>query len=57
MDHTKTYHKRKYRNARIQMDLSKNNRFSAEEANNYIPRIEKREKVPVCGILEFLNSM
>ena len=30
------------------MDLSKNNRFSAEEAKNYIPRTEKRK---------FLNSM
>ena len=32
------------RNARIQMDLSKNNRFSHQEATNYIPRIEKRKK-------------
>ena len=32
------------RNARIQMDLSKNNRFSAEEAKHYTPRTEKREK-------------
>ena len=41
------------RNARIQMDLSKNNRFSAEEARNYIPRTDKRKKVPVCEMLEF----
>ena len=26
------------------MDTSKNNRLSAEEAKNYIPRIEKRKK-------------
>ena len=26
------------------MDLSKNNRFSHQEATNYIPRIEKRKK-------------
>ena len=32
------------RNARIQMVLSKNNRFSAEEAKNYTPRTEKRKK-------------
>ena len=29
---------------RIQMDLSKNNCFSAEEAINYIPRTEKRKR-------------
>ena len=41
-------------NARIQMDLSKNkhNRFSAEEAINYIPRTKKRKKVPVCEMRE-----
>ena len=39
------------------MDLSKNNRFSAKESKNYIPRKEKRKKGPVCEILEFLNSM
>ena len=39
------------------MDLSKNNRFSENEAKNYIPRKEKGKKVPVCEILEFLNSM
>ena len=45
-------------NARIQMDLSKNkhNRFSAEEAINYIPRTEKRKKVPVCEMLESFGS-
>ena len=32
------------------MDLSKNNRFSEEEAINYIPRTEK--KVPTSEILE-----
>ena len=41
----------------MQMDLSKNNRFWAEEAKNYIPRTEKREKVLVCEIFELLNSM
>ena len=41
------------RNARIQMDLSKNNCFSAEEAKNYIPHTEKRKKVPVYEMLEF----
>ena len=45
------------RNARIQMDLSKNNRFSAEEARNYIPRTDKRKKVPVCEMLEFSGSL
>ena len=30
------------------MNLSKNNRFSAEEAINYISGTEKRKKVPVC---------
>ena len=49
------------RNSRIQMDLSKNICFSAEEAKNYIPRTEKRKKVPVYEILEFswplLSSM
>ena len=38
------------------MDLLKNNRFSAKEAKNYISRKEKK-KVPVCEILEFLNSV
>ena len=32
------------RNARIRMDLSKNNRFSAEEAKNYTPRTKKRKR-------------
>ena len=45
------------RNARIKMDLSKNNSFSAEEAINYISRTEKRKKVPVCEILEFSGSL
>ena len=45
------------RNARIQIDLPKNNRFSAEEAINYISRTEKRKKVPVCEMLEFSGSL
>ena len=40
------------RDARIQMDLSKNNCFRAEEAKNYIPRTEKRKKVPVYEMLD-----
>ena len=45
------------RNARIQMDLSKNkhNRFSAEEAMNYIPLTEKRKKV--CEMVESSRSL
>ena len=31
-------------NARIQIDISKNNHFSAEEAINYIPCTEKRKR-------------
>ena len=31
------------RNATMQMFLSKNNRFSAEEAKSYTPRTEKKE--------------
>ena len=40
------------------MDLSKNkhNHFSAEEAINYIPRTEKRKKVPVGEMLESFGS-
>ena len=41
------------------MELSKNNRFSTEEAINYIPRTEKRKKVAECKLLEssgFLSS-
>ena len=34
------------------MDLSKNNRFPAEEAINYTVRTKKRKKVPVCEMLE-----
>ena len=45
------------RNARIQMDLSKNILFSAEEAKIYIPRTEKRKKVPVCEMLELSGSL
>ena len=33
------------------MNLSKNNCFSAEDAKNYIPRNEKRKKVPACEML------
>ena len=32
-------------NAKIQMDLSKKNRFSTEEAISHLPRTEKRKKV------------
>ena len=32
-----------YKNARIQMDISKNKPFSAEEAINYILRTKKRK--------------
>ena len=45
------------RNAGIQMDLSKKSCFSAEEAKNYIPRTEKRKKVPVYEMLEFSWSL
>ena len=45
------------RNARIQMHLSKNNCFSAEKAKNYIPRTEKRKKVPVYEMFEFSWSL
>ena len=46
-----------FRNVRIQMVLLKKNRFSAEEAKNYIPRIEKRKKLPVCEMLEISGFM
>ena len=39
------------------MDLSKKNRFSAEEEKYYIPHTEKRKKVPVGEIIEFLNFL
>ena len=45
------------RNARIQMNLSKNNRVSTEEAINYIPRTEKRKKVPVYKMIESSGSL
>ena len=45
------------RNATIQMDLSSNNCFSAEEAKNCIPCTEKRKKVPVYEMLEFSWSL
>ena len=38
-------------------NISKNNRFSAEEAINYIHRTEKRRKLPVCEILGSLGSL
>ena len=34
------------------MDISKNNRFSAEEVINDIPRTEKRKTVPASETLE-----
>ena len=37
--------------ARVQMDLPKNNHFSAGEAINDIPWNEKRKKVLVCELL------
>ena len=47
------------RNARIQMDLSKSKHkhFSAEEAIIYIPRTEKKKKVPICEMLESSGSL
>ena len=39
------------------MNLSKNNRFSAEEAINYISGTEKKKKVPVCEMIEFSGSL
>ena len=45
------------RNARIQVVLSKNNRFSAEEAKNYLLAPRKGKKVPVCETLEFSGSL
>ena len=41
------------RNASIEMDPSKNNRFSAEEAMNYIPHTKKKKKVPISEMLEY----
>ena len=35
------------------MDISMSNRFSADEAINYIPTTEKRKKVPVREMLEY----
>ena len=40
-----------------EMNFTKNNRFSAEEAKNYIPCTEKRKKVPKCKMLEFSGSL
>ena len=45
------------RNAGIQMDLSKNNRFSTQEAINHITHTEKRKKVPVCEMSESSESL
>ena len=41
------------------MDLSKNkhNRFSEEEAINYISRTKKRKKAPVCEMFESSGSL
>ena len=44
------------RNARIHMYISKPNRFSVEEAINYIPRTKKRKKVRVCETFETFGS-
>ena len=41
----------------MQMDLSNNNHFSVEEAIDYIPRTERRKKVPVCEMLYFFMSL
>ena len=41
---------------RVQMDLSKNNCSSAEEAKKYIPRTQKRKKVPIYEMSEFSSS-
>ena len=46
-----------YKNTRIQMDISKNKPFSAEEAINYILRTKKRKKVPVCEMFESSGSL
>ena len=40
-----------------EMNFTKTNRFSAEEAKNYIPCTEKRKKVPKCKMLEFSGSL
>ena len=45
------------RNARIQMNLSKNNRLSAEEAKILFLAPRKEKKVPVCEMLEFSGSL
>ena len=45
------------RNAGIQMNLAKNNRYSIQEAVNYIPRTEKRKKVSVCEMPESSGSL
>ena len=38
------------------MDLSKNKRFSTQEAKNDVPSTEKRKKVPVCKMLHLRSS-
>ena len=45
------------RNPRIQMNPSKNNCFWADKAKTYIPRTEKRKKVPIYEMLEFFCSL
>ena len=45
-----------FRNASIQMDVSKNRSFSIQEVINYTPRTEKGKKIPVCKML-FLGPL
>ena len=39
------------------MDLPKNTHFSVKELKSYIPRTEKRKKVPVYEMLDFSGSL
>lgn len=45
------------RNANIEMDPSKKNCFSGEEAKNYMPRTEKIKQVPICEMLEYFQTL
>ena len=45
------------RNTRIQMVLSKNNHFSAEEAKIILLAPRKEKKAPVCEMFEFSGSL
>ena len=45
------------RNAGMQMHVSKNNRFSTQEAINFIPCTKRRKKVPVCEMFESSGSL